>query len=267
MKLFTLLGTIINNRYRQLLIPVLIATFVSMCSIPSSAKLLEATPDNINNTQASELIKDAEQHLDTFLTDEHWAAVRNLTGIARAIFIIPRGGQVGFVLGAQWGKGILMVRHHHQWSQPIFVEVNSLQLGLLAGAQSVNGVGVLLSDNALQQVIDGNYKAGGSADLTLGPGISGKAAGGSKGVEMFMVSSNSGLYFGGSFEGIQLKLDDHLNRLTYGDSFDASALAQFHLHCPQALAQSMREKLSKVGYQAVYSSPQVIRSESSTLAH
>ena len=220
--------------------------------IPLLVLLAGITPAHAQSSRSEALLDQAQEHMQQFLTDEHWAAVRNLTGVARAIFIMPKGGQFGFVVGTQWGKGILLVRHHHQWSHPLFVEINSLQIGLLAGAQSVSGIGILLSDAALKQVINGEFKAGGSADLTLGPGVSGKAAGGVKGIEMLMVSSNKGVFLGGSFEGVQLKLDEAMNQDAYGDNFDVTSIANFNEQPLIPLASSLRQQLADVAYNAVF---------------
>ncbi|MGW8248316.1 MAG: lipid-binding SYLF domain-containing protein, partial [Acidiferrobacterales bacterium] len=162
-----------------------------------------------------------------FFTAEHWEAVRNLTGVARAVVIVPRGGQVGFLVGGQWGKGFMFIRHGENWSDPVFVRMSSLQLGFLAGGQSVGLIGALLTRRALDRVLAGKAMVSGSGDLTIGAGVSARAAGGTTGgIEFMSVSSDKGLYFGGSFEDLHIRVDQKLNRLAYGKNFDLDKIVR-----------------------------------------
>ena len=213
--------------------------------------LQPAFADDSDIDAPAALLKSAEPLVENFFTAEHWAAVRNLTGVARAIFIMPSGGQVGLLIGGQWGKGFLFVRHGQEWSDPVFVRLGSIQVGLLVGGQKVGLAGAVLSRAALDRLLAGKARISGSGDLTIGVGVSGRAAGGRGGIEILTVSSNKGLYFGGSFEGLRLWVDEEMNRLAYGDNFDRDAVVrtaggQF------TPADEIRRKLEKSAHQAVW---------------
>lgn len=198
------------------------------------------------------LLKSAEPLVENFFTAEHWAAVRNLTGVARAIFIMPSGGQAGLLIGGQWGRGFLFVRHGQQWSDPLFIKLDSIQFGLLIGGQKVGLAGAVLSQAALDRVLAGKTRISGSADLTFGVGVSGRAAGGSGGgIEMLTVSSNRGLYFGGSFEGLKIWVDEDMNRQAYGDDFDLDVIIQT-TGGNFTPAAGIQAKLEKSAHQAVW---------------
>ncbi len=223
--------------------PLLASVLLLLCLGPARAQQADA---------AMQLVKQAESKLDTFLTADHWASVRNLAGIARAIVIVPSGGQAGLVVGGQWGKGILLVRNEHQWSDPLFVKLFSWQVGLLVGGQSVNGIGAILSGPALDRTLAGKFRIGGSADATIVKGLSGKAAGGAGGIEFLMVSSNKGVYLGGSLEGVRLRLDDKLNRQAYGEDFDVATLLADTDGGQYPAADPIRARLSETAYNAVF---------------
>lgn len=201
--------------------------------------------------KADAIVADAEPILSQFLTAKHWAAVRNLTGVARAIFITPSGGQAGFMLGGQWGRGILLVRHGQKWSDPVFIKIGALQVGFLAGAQLVDAAGAILSKDALDLALAGKPRFSGSGDLTVGAGLSGKVAGGLSGIEVLFVSTNKGVYFGGSFEGLRLSVDDRLNREAYGDDFDLDRIVS-STGGRYPPANRIRGMLEKAAYQAVW---------------
>ncbi|MEZ9233738.1 lipid-binding SYLF domain-containing protein [Vibrio amylolyticus] len=212
---------------------------------------------NASDTQlnkAEQLVDHVELNVDEFLTKEHWEAVRGLSGVARAVVIIPKGYQAGFLLGAQWGKGVMFLRTDHRWSAPVFVKMSSVQFGLLAGIQSFNGIGAVLSQDALTKVFEGRIGVGGSADTTIGLGVSGKAIGGTKGIQQLMVSANKGLYIGGSLEGSQLKLDDKLNVMAYGEDFNMAEFLEGGSGAASELGSIVRKQLEDEAYNAVYGS-------------
>ncbi len=177
-----------------------------------------ATEKHTGKSEA--LVAAAEPIMRNFLTAKHWEAVRNLTGVARAVFVAPSGGQVGLIAGGQWGRGILLVRHGQQWSDPVFIKLGALQIGLLAGFQRVDAAGAILSQAALERVLAGKSRVSGSGDATIGVGVSGKVAGSASGIELLLASTNKGVYLGGAFEGLRISLDEHLNRMAYGNDFD-----------------------------------------------
>lgn len=221
-----------------LLLPVLISA--STLAAPSSKYL-----------QAERIVHLSAEKIDQFDSTQHWDSVKRLTGVAKAIVIFPSGGQAGFLVGAQWGNGILLTRNDHDWSEPVFVEFNSFMFGLLAGAQSIGGVGVILSDDVLDSMANSPIKVGGTADLTIGKGVSGKVIGGVSGVSSMMVSENRGLYFGGSIDTFQLRLDEDLNQAYYGENFNAELLlTQFDVN--KGSAQNLRHRLAGIAYRAVY---------------
>ena len=101
------------------------------------------------------------------------------------------------------------MRHGQQWSDPFFIKLGSVQFGLLIGGQKVGLAGAVLSDAALERLLAGNMRISATADITVGAGASGRAAGG---IEMLTVSTNKGLYLGGALEVLKIWLDDDMNR-------------------------------------------------------
>ncbi|AYV24155.1 MULTISPECIES: lipid-binding SYLF domain-containing protein [Vibrio] len=218
--------------------------------LPTRAYAIESS-DNQSFRQAHAIIVDSAEKIDQFDSTSHWDSVKNLTGVAKAIVIFPSGGQGGFLLGMQRGQGILMTRQAHHWSQPVFINFNSFMFGLLAGGQSISGVGVVLSNDVLSTLQQEPFKLGGTADLTIGKGVSGKVIGGTSGISAMMVSENKGLYFGGSIDTFQLSLNDQLNTAYYGEGFDLEHILS-NFDDSQGKAQSLRKRLEGISYRAVF---------------
>ncbi|MCL9776881.1 lipid-binding SYLF domain-containing protein [Vibrio methylphosphonaticus] len=208
-------------------------------------------PQSEDAKRALQVIASAAEEIDKFDSTAHWKSVKRLTGVAQAVVIFPTGGQAGFLVGAQWGEGILLTRHKHQWSEPVFVEFTSFMFGLLAGAQKIGGIGVILSDDVVDNLIQQPIKIGGTADLTLGSGVSGKVIGGTSGISAMMVSENKGLYFGGSIDTFQIQLNQPLNQALYGDDVDTLQVLDRY-DSDTGYAQTLRKRLEGIAYRAVY---------------
>ncbi|MGF1750074.1 lipid-binding SYLF domain-containing protein [Vibrio cionasavignyae] len=238
-----------------------VSTLASDDVMALNTQSLQANPSSIHTPavpsqseeakRASKVIALAAEEIDKFDSTAHWQSVKRLTGVAQAVVIFPIGGQAGFLVGAQWGEGILLTRHEHQWSEPVFVEFTSFMFGLLAGAQKIGGIGVILSDEVVDDLVQQPIKMGGTADLTIGSGVSGKVVGGTSGISAMMVSENTGLYFGGSIDTFQIKLNQPLNQALYGDDVDILQVLERY-DSDQGYAQTLRKRLEGIAYRAVY---------------
>src|SRR5215472_17237065 len=113
-------------------------------------------------TRADFLILSATRSVQNFLTNPKWQAVRNLLGGARAIFIVPHDIQGGFLLTASGGDGVLLRRHGQSWSDPVFLHIASMGVGLEAGGENQSLVMVIMTDAGVDQLVEGAARMGGS---------------------------------------------------------------------------------------------------------
>ncbi|EKO3484855.1 lipid-binding SYLF domain-containing protein [Vibrio fluvialis] len=198
------------------------------------------------------LLDDAYQHLNNFNTNTRWDSVKNTIGSAKAVLLLPNGGQVGYMLGAQWGEGILLARRNQNWSQPVFVKVHSAMFGLLAGLQKVSAIGIMLRDDYAEQAQSASIQLGGTADLTIVKGVSGKVVGGTDGISTLMVSENSGLYFGGSMDAFAIRENSDLNQQLYGEQFDSSTTLQNFSLSENPTVRAIQNDLERIAIHAVF---------------
>ncbi|MDN3682820.1 lipid-binding SYLF domain-containing protein [Vibrio tapetis subsp. quintayensis] len=203
--------------------------------------------------QAFSLTERAQAQLEDFDDNERWNSVKNTVGSAKAILIMPDGGQLGYLLGTQWGKGIIMARKNQTWSAPLFVDMRSYMLGLVIGGQKVSGIGILLDDHYLDMLTSESMKISATGDLTLGRGVSGKVVAGTSGISTLMVSQNTGAYFGGSVDTFKIKPDTLLNQAIYGDQFTPRMILEKFEEQPLLPVQQIQTKLSQIAYDSVFS--------------
>jgi lipid-binding SYLF domain-containing protein len=186
--------------------------------IPQSSATIGITPEVLTRSAANTA--------ETFFSKPQWQAIRNLTGGARGIFIAPNSTSMGFILGAQRGLGVLLVRHGQMWSDPVFIRLSDYDIGFLAGAEKSEVMMLVLTDSAIRQFIDGVSKLSAGGSFAVGDwGVGGIGAGGiSGGAQVMTVETSSGLFAGSGLGSMKMGLDQDLNHAAYGSSFDVEKI-------------------------------------------
>jgi len=134
---------------------------------------------------------------------------------ARGIAVIPQVVKVGFIVGGQHGKGVMVVRKDDgSWSNPFFLSFSSGSVGLQFGAQAADVVLLFMTDKSTEAVREGKFTLGADATATAGP--IGRQAGAK--AEIYSYSFTKGLFAGLSAEGAVLNVDDDSNGTYYGKS-------------------------------------------------
>jgi lipid-binding SYLF domain-containing protein len=90
---------------------------------------------------------------------------------AEGIAVFPAVKKGGFVVGGQWGRGILSVRSRttNTWSSPAFLTITGGSVGLQAGGQEVDLVLVIMDRQGLERLIGNQFKLGVDASVAAGP--------------------------------------------------------------------------------------------------
>lgn len=235
---------------------LLVITLLAIIYVFSPMAKASHSPDKLTNTallaKANHIVQQAEAQFEDFDNNKYWDSVKTTTGIAKAIVIFPQSHQAGFILGAQWGHGILLTRNKQKWSSPVFIKFNSYMFGLLAGVQKVQGIGVVLSDEIVTSLLTKPIRISATADLTIAKGVSGKVVGGKEGISALMISENKGLYFGGSMDAIQFRLDHTLNDAVYGNKINLQDLLTHKEVIDYPPAEKLKNSLATASFNAVY---------------
>jgi lipid-binding SYLF domain-containing protein len=135
--------------------------------------------------------------------DKEFGNARQLMHQARAILIAPRIFKAGFFVGGEGGTAVLLVRGPHGWSDPAFYTVASASFGLQIGAQESEMIMFVMSDRALNALMQDKFKIGANAGIavaTLGSTVEG-ATTAHVGADIIVWASASGAYAGLSLDG------------------------------------------------------------------
>lgn len=153
---------------------------------------------------------------------------------ATAVFIAPQVSRVGYIFGASWGTGVLLVKNAKtgRWSQPVFYRITGLTFGLQIGVVHSEMVAIATDDRAAEEMVDGAFNLG--VGGAFGAGRYGGGLSGSLNVTkssgLVIVGSPTG-FFAGVAAGATLALvRDAANELYYGRPVQTEELRQNLVH-------------------------------------
>jgi lipid-binding SYLF domain-containing protein len=189
---------------------------------PAQPIYLQPAPQAAPGQGAAELetVGKARQTLDEFakLTIDSIppAMLNNAEGIA----IFPGMIKGGFILGVNYGKGVLLVRKaDRSWSAPVMVTMGGGSVGFQAGVQSADIVLVFATPKSLQGILNGQkVTLGADASVAVGP-VGRQANAGTDarlGAEIYSYARSRGLFAGVSVGGADLSIDDNADSVLYG---------------------------------------------------
>ena len=135
---------------------------------------------------------------------------QNLLAGAHGIVIVPNMLRGAFVVGAQYGRGVLLVRGPNgAWQGPRMVTMAGGSFGYQIGVQATDLVLVLRTPQSVANLLSGTLKIGVDASAAAGPvGRQTSAATDLQlGAEILSYSRARGLFAGVSLDGSVISLD------------------------------------------------------------
>jgi lipid-binding SYLF domain-containing protein len=166
-----------------------------------------------------EVVDKARITFDKLITSPEFAELPNYVKRAKAVMIFPELVKGGFIIGGEGGSGVLVVRDAARgWSYPAFYTLAAGSLGLQIGGQVSEVVLTVMSDKALDAVIDNQMKLGGDVSMAAGPLGKGVEASTTTNLEadVYSFAKTAGLFGGVSLEGAGILKRDSWNANYYG---------------------------------------------------
>ncbi|PLV56813.1 YSC84-related protein [Thermotoga sp. SG1] len=173
------------------------------------------TSSLLSFSSAFDIIDDAYLSLKEFLDQPDSGAFLSLLERARGILIVPKYLKLGWVVGGQYGQGILLKRDPltGTWYGPLFVKIYGLSVGPQIGFQSVSLVAVIMEN--VETFAEGNITLGGSLSVAAGPLGRRLSADYNLEASIYSYSIARGFYAGFSLEGAKIDVDLDLTREYY----------------------------------------------------
>jgi lipid-binding SYLF domain-containing protein len=207
------------------------AAVVAALAAPAAAQV--ALPPSTAELQT---VQNAQRVLDEFGGLQIESIPPAMLSTAQGVAIFPNMVKGGFILGVNFGKGVLMVRRSDgTWSPPAMVTMGGGSLGFQAGVQAADIVLVFATPRSLEGMLSGDkVTLGADANVALGPiGRSANAGTDARmGAEIYSYARSRGLFLGVSVNGASIALDPNANAMLYGrggitpaDIYNATGLA------------------------------------------
>jgi lipid-binding SYLF domain-containing protein len=137
---------------------------------------------------------------------------------AQCIGIVPNLKRAGFVVGAKYGKGVVVCRAGGHWSAPSTIRVEGGSVGFQIGAGETDLVFTVMNQRGMDKLMADKFTIGGDASAMGGPvGRSAEAqTDAMMHAEILSWSRARGLFAGISLEGSTLRPDKDENTALYG---------------------------------------------------
>ena len=153
----------------------------------------------------------ALREIRTEIPQEYWSR-------ARCVMVIPELKKAAFIIGGEYGKGVMSCRAGDQWSAPVFMQIAKGSWGFQAGVEQADLVLLVMNDSGVQKLLRNKVNLGADASIAAGPlgrrgGVSTDAA---VTAEILSYSRSKGLFAGIDLSGGVLRPDGDANTATYG---------------------------------------------------
>jgi lipid-binding SYLF domain-containing protein len=139
---------------------------------------------------------------------------------AACVIVVPGLKKAAFIVGGEYGKGLMSCRHAGEWSAPIFMQVGKGSWGLQIGAQSIDLVLLVMNTNGMEKMLRNKVSLGAEASIAGGPvGRDARAATDAQmKAEILSYSRTQGLFAGINLSGGIVRADEDDNADLYGKS-------------------------------------------------
>ena len=167
-------------------------------------------------------IEDSAQIFQEIMGTPDRAIPQYLLDSAQCIAIIPSEMKLAFIVGANYGKGLVTCRGTRSWSPPVFLSISGGSFGFQIGGSSTDIILVFRGRRGLQKLFHNRFRIGGDISAAAGP--VGRSAAAATDVELhaeiLTYSRSRGVFAGVSLTGAVVKPDNTGNEALYGSGID-----------------------------------------------
>jgi lipid-binding SYLF domain-containing protein len=133
--------------------------------LASRIKPLHAKIGNIEHQR----IEAAHQVLHELMDTPDKGVPTDIAAKATCVAVIPSFKKGVFIIGAQYGQGVVSYRTSNGWSAPAFIQMTGASFGLQEGGQSTDLVLIAVTHDGFQRLLHDKVKLGGDIAIAAGP--------------------------------------------------------------------------------------------------
>lgn len=165
--------------------------------------------------ESGRVLEEVQKMPDTGIPDD-------LLKKCSAIAIFPSAVSAGFVIGGQYGQGIIMVRDEKngKWSPPAVFNIVGGSFGFQIGGEATDLILLIMNRRSVDGILQGKFKLGVDASVAAGP--VGRKAQAETDIQMkggiLSYSRSRGLFAGVKLDGAVIAENGEGNEGLYGSS-------------------------------------------------
>jgi lipid-binding SYLF domain-containing protein len=166
---------------------------------------------------------------------------------AQCVGVVPNLKRAGFVIGAKYGKGIVVCRLANRgWSAPSTIRIEGGSIGLQIGAGETDVVFIVMNKRGMDKLMEDKFTIGADVSAMAGPvGRSAEANTDAQlHAEILSYSRSRGVFAGVSLEGATLRPDNEDNRKLYGREVSQRQILTGNVR-PPASAEALYAELNR----------------------
>jgi len=187
-------------------------------------------------------IDQAKLVLDHIMAAQDATIPMNILQQATCVGVVPGMLKGAFVVGAQYGQGVVTCRTGHGWSAPVFIRMAGGSFGFQAGGQSVDLVLIAVNDRGFQDLLKSKFKIGAEAAASAGPvGRNSEASTDWKlSAELLTYSRSKGLLAGVNLNGARVNQNAEDTEIYFGRPEEFENILKGNVAVPEGAVEFVR---------------------------
>jgi lipid-binding SYLF domain-containing protein len=200
-----------------------------------------------SEVSAEKRISESASVLNEVMNAKDKGIPEDLLEKAQCVGIVPNLKRAGFVIGAKYGKGIVVCREPNGgWSAPSTIRIEGGSIGLQIGAGETDVVFIVMNKRGMDKLMEDKFTIGADVSAMAGPvGRSAEANTDAQlHAEILSYSRSRGVFAGVSLEGATLRPDNEDNRKLYGREVSQRQILTGNVR-PPASAEALYAELNR----------------------
>lgn len=196
-------------------------------AVGATALLVSATAFGVPSKDDVKRLNDSTVVLDEMRGAPDTGIPEGIWRRAECVVVMPSMKKAAFIIGGEWGTGVMSCRTRNHWSAPVFMSLAKGSAGFQIGGESTDLVLVVMNRSGVEKLLSNKVTLGSDASVAAGP--VGRTASAATDVqmnaEMLSYSRTKGLFAGVDLSGGTLKPDNDANYRMYGPNVTVRQIA------------------------------------------
>jgi len=206
---------------------------ITSCAVLTLYAAIPLIAEDEGSKETTKRVRESALVLNEIMSAGDKGIPEDLLQKAECVGIVPNLKRAGFVIGGQYGKGVLTCRTngHKGWSAVSTVRIEGGSVGFQIGAGETDLVFIVMNESGMNRLTKDKFTFGADASVMAGP--LGRAADArtdaSLKAEILAWSRSRGVFAGISLEGATLRPDAEDNAKMYGHAVTQEELLHGHV--------------------------------------